>query len=132
MNGNPHELNLVLAVMLRPAVLPIAALLGLRLFGIRHPASQHAVWTAVLVGILILVPLAAFGPHFNLAVLPASDPPAPVPVRETAAPLAVVPAGNPPARLERPGNIAAGNDVEPASIEGTTTPQAPSTPASIV
>jgi beta-lactamase regulating signal transducer with metallopeptidase domain len=55
----------------RPLILAAAAWLLLRLFRIRHPASQHTVWTAVAGGLLLLPLLSAFAPHWKLPVLPA-------------------------------------------------------------
>src|SRR5262249_32455266 len=58
--------SLLLASLLRPCALVAAAWLLLRLLRIRHPASQHAVWTAVLAGMLV----APVAPQWEWRVLP--------------------------------------------------------------
>ncbi|HXT69101.1 MAG TPA: TIGR03435 family protein [Vicinamibacterales bacterium] len=58
------------ASLLRPLGLVVAAWLMLRLFHVRHPASRHAVWTAVLVGMLLLPIVSVVVPRWTLAVLP--------------------------------------------------------------
>jgi uncharacterized protein (TIGR03435 family) len=59
------------ASLIRPLGLVAAAWLLIRLCRVQHPASRHAVWTAVLVGMLLLPVASAFGPRWTLAVLPA-------------------------------------------------------------
>src|SRR4029079_10790699 len=61
-----------LGIVIRPVLIVIAAALGIRLFRIQHPASQHAIWTAVLIGVFVVPLLSLVVPHFELAVLPAS------------------------------------------------------------
>jgi GWxTD domain-containing protein len=73
------------ASLLRPLALAGAAWLALKLFRIRHPASQHTVWTGVAVGMLLLPVLSSLAPQWKLPVLPAkqeaiANPPAPIPV----------------------------------------------------
>jgi beta-lactamase regulating signal transducer with metallopeptidase domain len=57
----------------RPLVLAAAAWLLLRLFRVRHPASQHAVWIGVAVGMLLLPLLSALAPHWKVPLLPAKQ-----------------------------------------------------------
>jgi len=58
------------ASLLRPLGLVAAAWLVLRVLRVRHPASRHAVWTAVLFGMLLLPTISAIGPRWTLAILP--------------------------------------------------------------
>ncbi len=64
------------ASLLRPLILAAAAWLALRLGRIRHPASQHAVWTAVLIGFLALPIVSVIVPRWSIPVLPEKQPPA--------------------------------------------------------
>ncbi len=41
----------------------------LRLLRVRHPASRHAVWTAVLVGMILLPFVSVFAPHWMVPVM---------------------------------------------------------------
>ncbi len=43
------------ASLVRPFGLAAAAWLILQVLRVRHPASRHAVWTAVLIGMMILL-----------------------------------------------------------------------------
>jgi uncharacterized protein (TIGR03435 family) len=61
------------ASLVRPLFLVVAALLILRMFRVRHPASLYAVWTAVLMGVLLLPLISVMSPHVNLPVLPAKS-----------------------------------------------------------
>jgi uncharacterized protein (TIGR03435 family) len=70
MSFQPQILGLLEASLLRPLVLVAAAWLVLRLLRVRHPASRHAVWTAVLVGMLVLPILSVTTPDWTLRVLP--------------------------------------------------------------
>ena len=58
------------AALVRPFALAAAAWLILRVLGVRHPASRHAVWTAVLIGILLLPIASGVAPHWRV-LLPA-------------------------------------------------------------
>jgi len=58
------------AGVVRPLVLAAAAWLILRVLRVRHPASQHAVWTTVLIGMLPLPVASVVAPHWKLPVLP--------------------------------------------------------------
>lgn len=62
--------------LLRPLILAAIAWLALRLGRIRHPASQHAVWTAVLIGFLALPIVSVIVPRWSVPVLPERQPPA--------------------------------------------------------
>src|SRR5580658_1247689 len=65
-----QAIALLSASILRPFILAAAAWLLLRVFRVRHPASRHAVWTAVLIGILLLPLVSVLTPHWTAAVLP--------------------------------------------------------------
>jgi uncharacterized protein (TIGR03435 family) len=60
------------ASLLRPLGLVAAAWLMLRVLRVRHPASRHAVWTAVLIGILLLPVVSVVTPRLTLRVLPST------------------------------------------------------------
>jgi mono/diheme cytochrome c family protein len=72
MSWESKFIELLVAALTRPVFLVIAALLVLRLFRIQHPASGHAVWTAVLVGMLVVPLVSVLAPHYEFAVLPAA------------------------------------------------------------
>lgn len=59
------------AALLRPLALSVFAVVAIRLFRLRHPASQHAIWTLVLVGMLVVPFLSVSAPHWDLPLLPA-------------------------------------------------------------
>ena len=50
-------MNWFALMFIRPLVVVAAAWLILRIFRVQHPASQHAVWSAALGGMLAIVPL---------------------------------------------------------------------------
>jgi len=90
------------ASLVRPLSLAAVAWLALRLGRIRHPASQHAVWTAVLIGLLTLPIVSVIAPHWSIPVLPEKQPPAiaapfapPVDYEPIAAEAPLVPASMP-------------------------------------
>jgi len=58
------------ASLVRPFGLATAAWLILRVLRVRHPASRHAVWTAVLIGMMALPFVSLIGPHWNVPALP--------------------------------------------------------------
>src|SRR5579862_2557651 len=62
--------GLLSASLVRPFILAAVAGLVLGTFRVRHPASRHAIWTAVLVGMLVLPFLSISTPHWNAPVLP--------------------------------------------------------------
>jgi len=70
MSWESKALELLSASLLRPLVLVVVALVILRVFRVKHPASKHAVWTAVLIGILLLPILSVFTPHLEFEALP--------------------------------------------------------------
>src|SRR5205807_226899 len=74
----------LVTLAIRQLALAALAWLFLRALRVRHPASQHAVWTGVAAGILLLAPLTLVTPRWDLALLPASPPP--LHAREAAAP----------------------------------------------
>src|SRR5271156_5022030 len=61
---------LLVASLVRPFALAVAAWLILRLLRVRHPASRHSVWTAVLIGMILLPIVSVIAPHWNASVLP--------------------------------------------------------------
>ena len=70
MSWESQAIALLSASLLRPLVLAVAAFLILWVFRVRHPASRHAVWTAVLAGILVLPFVSVMAPHWTVPVLP--------------------------------------------------------------
>ena len=75
MTWQSQILELLTASLIRPVVLAVAAWLILRLFRARHPASRHAVWTAVLIGMVVLPLMTYFAPHWKLPLLPKQQEP---------------------------------------------------------
>ena len=59
------------ASLLRPLLVAAAGWSILYILRIRHPASIHAVWTAVLAGMLLTPAASVIAPHWRLPVLPA-------------------------------------------------------------
>src|SRR4029434_1475028 len=70
MSWESTVLELLSASLVRPFVLVLLAIVVLRAFRVEHPASKHAVWTAVLIGILILPFLSVALPHLEIQALP--------------------------------------------------------------
>jgi uncharacterized protein (TIGR03435 family) len=70
MNWESQGIALLAASIVRPFALAAAAWLVLRAFRVRHPASQHAVWTAVLIGMVLLPFLSLIAPRWKMPVLP--------------------------------------------------------------
>jgi len=79
MSWESEGIRLLTPSLLRPFVLAAAAWLILRILRVRHPASRHSVWTAVLIGMLLLPLVSDLFPHWKLPVLP-TKPDAPAPV----------------------------------------------------
>lgn len=73
MRWESQLIALLSASLLRPFGLAVAAWLVLRIFRVRHPASRHVVWTAVLAAMVLLPMMSVFVPHWNLPVLPAKQ-----------------------------------------------------------
>jgi hypothetical protein len=93
MSWESQVIALLSASIVRPFVLAAAGWLTPRLFRVRHPASRHAVWTAVLAGMLLLPFVSVLTPHWTVAVLPRNVPvlpspvlPSPVPPRNAPSP----------------------------------------------
>jgi uncharacterized protein (TIGR03435 family) len=77
MSWESQAIAMLSASLVRPFALAATAWLVLRVLRVRHPASQHAVWTGVLAGMLVLPILSVTVPQWKLPVLPAKyDPPA--------------------------------------------------------
>ena len=53
MSWESQAIALLTASLARPFALAATAWLILRVLRVRHPASRHAVWTAVLTGMLL-------------------------------------------------------------------------------
>ena len=70
MTWQSQTMALLTASLVRPLVLAAAAWLILRVLKVRHPASRHAVWSAVLVGMLLLPVASVIAPHWKLPLLP--------------------------------------------------------------
>jgi hypothetical protein len=70
MNWDERLLELLAASLVRPFLLVAAALVLLRLLRIEHPASKHAVWCAVMAGMLLLPIAAAVAPPLEFRALP--------------------------------------------------------------
>jgi bla regulator protein BlaR1 len=70
MSWDSQGIDLLVAAFARPLVLALAAWLILRVFKVRHPASRHSVWTAVLIGMLLLPIASVIVPHWTLPLLP--------------------------------------------------------------
>ena len=64
-------ISLLAASLVRPFALVAVAWVMLRVLRVAsHPASRHAVWTAVLFGIVLLPFVSVLTPHWKLPVLP--------------------------------------------------------------
>lgn len=70
MSWQSQPLELLSALLLRPLMPAAAAWLILRVFRVRHPASRHAVWSAVLAGMLLLPGAVLLAPRWELPLLP--------------------------------------------------------------
>lgn len=70
MTWESQALTLLSASVIRPLVLVVAALIILRVFRVQHPASKHAVWMGVLVGMLALPVVSLVFPHVDVPALP--------------------------------------------------------------
>ena len=75
MNWQSQAIALLTASLVRPLALAAAAWLILRILKVRHPASRHAVWSAVLVGMLLLPAASVIAPHWRLPLLPRRESP---------------------------------------------------------
>ncbi len=69
MSWESQGIALLAASLLRPFALAAAAWLILKVLRVRHPASRHAVWTAVLSGMVLLPMMSVMTPHWKLPVL---------------------------------------------------------------
>ena len=70
MNWESYVLALLTSSLVRPLVLAAAVWLILRVLNVRHPASRHAAWTAVLIGMVLLPAVSVTAPHWKLPLLP--------------------------------------------------------------
>src|SRR5580698_69302 len=70
MTWHSQIIELLTASLIRPVVLAAAAWLILRIYKVRHPASRHAVWTAVLIGMMALPLVTFFAPQWKLPLFP--------------------------------------------------------------
>jgi len=74
MSWESAGISLLASSLVRPLLLAAAAWLVLRLGNVRHPSSRHAVWTAVLIGMLLLPAVSLLAPQWELPLLPARRP----------------------------------------------------------
>jgi len=81
MSWESQGIAFLAASVFRPFALVAAAWVMLRMLRVRHPASRHAVWMGVLVGMLVLPFVSVFAPHWMAPVLPSNS----VPVAATVA-----------------------------------------------
>jgi len=107
MTWNPQPAIWLALIFLRPCALAAAAGLLLRLFRIRHPASRHAAWTAVLAAMLLLPLASAVSPRWTVPLLRAKSNPAVIAAPVSNGPVfAAAPMGEPaadrPAQTEWP------------------------------
>ena len=86
MNWEREMIGLLSASLLRPVLLAFAAAALLLAFRIRHPASRHAVWAAVLIGVVMVPVVSVIAPHWMAPVLPAPRASATLPSSPVAAP----------------------------------------------
>jgi GWxTD domain-containing protein len=70
MSWESQAFGLIASIVLRPLALAAAAWLLICLLKIRHPASCHSIWTAVLAGMLLLPVVSIVTPHWTLPILP--------------------------------------------------------------
>jgi hypothetical protein len=69
----PIDLLLQLgSAAIRASGLSLSAFAGLLLFRVRSSAARHAIWTAVLAGMVLQIPLGLVAPTVSLKALPAS------------------------------------------------------------
>ncbi len=73
MNWETTGISLLEASLIRPFLLVAAAFLILCFWRVCHPASRHAVWTAVLIGMLVLPLATVLAPHWRVRILPPSQ-----------------------------------------------------------
>lgn len=66
MSWESEILALLSASLVRPFALVVAAGLILRIVRVRHPASRHMVWAAVLAGMLLLPFVSVMAPRWKL------------------------------------------------------------------
>jgi beta-lactamase regulating signal transducer with metallopeptidase domain len=79
-------LSLLASAAMRALGLGVIAFAGMLLFRVRSSAARHAVWMAVLAGMLLQIPLAMILPAVPLRFLPA---PKQTPVMESSSPVSV-------------------------------------------
>ncbi len=60
----------LVSAAIRASGLGLVALAGLLLFRIRSSATRHAIWTVVLAGMLLQIPLGIVAPTVSLKALP--------------------------------------------------------------
>lgn len=75
MSWESRGIELLTASAVRPFALAAAAWLVLGCLKVRHPASRHAAWTAVLIGMVLVPFVSVLTPHWVLPVLPQKEGP---------------------------------------------------------
>jgi uncharacterized protein (TIGR03435 family) len=113
MSWESQAVALLSASILRPFLLAAAAWLLLLVLRVRHPASRHAVWTAVLIGIPLLPLVSVLTPHWTAILLP--------PKYESQA---VVQPAPPVPLLDRRGSVASTPSPEPLPVPSRARQQA--------
>jgi beta-lactamase regulating signal transducer with metallopeptidase domain len=73
MTWESYVFDLLTASLARPLWLAAAAWLVVRLLRIRHPASRHGLWAAVLMGMLLLPEASMIAPRWTLPLIPRSQ-----------------------------------------------------------
>ena len=76
MSWESQAISLLSASLVRPVIVATAAGLAIRLFRVRHPASRHAIWAAVLAALFLLPVVSVFAPHWDVPLLPGKQVPA--------------------------------------------------------
>lgn len=71
MSWESQVLAILAASLVRPFFLAGAALLLIRFLRVEHPASKHAIWTAVLIGMLVIPFAGIVAPRIEWHTLPA-------------------------------------------------------------
>lgn len=93
MSWESQSIDWLAAALVRPFVLVAAAWLILRVMRVRHPASRHAVWAAVLIGMLMLPVVNVIAPHWSLPVLSGIRETAPTILEDLPSNVAMAPRG---------------------------------------
>jgi len=91
----------LMGASIRICGLAVVALVSLYLFRFRSSAARHAMWTVVLIGMLLQIPLEMVAPPLLLKTLPISPPPTQARVTQSARPSMSAASAATPARYDR-------------------------------